>query len=97
MKEEVIKILHKYVDFSAYDRGGTTSVIVNTMADEIMELMEKLPDINIEEAEEMAKATDYACFAVESPGNPINFADAASFFLEGWYACCSHIARGGKK
>jgi hypothetical protein len=54
-------------------------------------IAERMPDINIEEAEEMAKATDYACFAVESPGNPINFADAASFFLEGWYACCSRL------
>lgn len=54
-------------------------------------IKERMPDINIEEAEKMAKATDYACFAVESPGNPINFADAASFFFEGWYACRSRL------
>lgn len=35
-------------------------------------------------AEEMAKKTDYACFAKEEPGNEINWADAGAFFLEGY-------------
>ena len=44
----------------------------------------RLPNITLEEAQDLAERTDYAAFAVEEPGNEINYADAAAFFLEGY-------------
>jgi hypothetical protein len=46
--------------------------------------LEKVPDIDIDKAEELAWETDYACFAIEEKGNEINKADAGAFFLEGY-------------
>ena len=43
--------------------------------------------ITFEEAEVLAKKSDYAWAAVEPEGNEINFADASAFFLEGFEHC----------
>jgi hypothetical protein len=40
--------------------------------------------MNLDEAEKLARNTDYAVFASEQDPNPINFGDAAAFFLEGY-------------
>ena len=43
-------------------------------------------------AEKLAKQTDYACEATHTDINPINWGDAAAFFLEGYeYATQKHI------
>ena len=39
-----------------------------------------IPEITIEQAEQLSMTTDYACFAV----GEINEADAGAFFLEGY-------------
>ena len=44
----------------------------------------KLPDISYAEAERLTERTDYMFMAVQMPGNDINKADAAAFFLEGY-------------
>ena len=51
--------------------------------------------MTLEEAEELAQQTDYAAFAVEEPGNEINYADAGAFFLEG-YEYAQKSIRDGK-
>jgi hypothetical protein len=43
-----------------------------------------LPPITLEKAEELWQRSDYGQGAVEMPGNEINTADAAAFFLEGY-------------
>ena len=43
-----------------------------------------LPPITLEKAEEMWPQSNYGQDAVEMPGNEINTADAAAFFLEGY-------------
>jgi len=40
-----------------------------------------IPEITLEDAEQLAMTTDYACFAT---GAEINTADAGAFFLEGY-------------
>ena len=39
--------------------------------------------MTLDEAEKLAKQTDYAFAAAETESNPINWGDAAAFFLEG--------------
>ena len=39
-----------------------------------------IPEITLEQAEDLAMTTDYACFAI----GEINTADAGAFFLEGY-------------
>lgn len=46
--------------------------------------MNTLPEMSLEEAEKLWQQTEYAFEAVEIPGNEINSADAAAFFLEGY-------------
>ena len=42
-------------------------------------------DMTLEEAEELAKRTDYALNLCDCDGlNPVNWADAGAFFLEGY-------------
>ena len=55
----------------------------------------RLPNITLEEAEELAQRTDYAVFAVEEEGNEINYADAGAFFLEG-YEYAQKLIKNGK-
>ena len=43
-------------------------------------------EITLEQAERLVKETGYAIEAAEQEENPINWADAAAFFLEGWNA-----------
>jgi len=43
-----------------------------------------LPDMDYEEAERLIERTDFMFMAVQMPGNKINKADAAAFFLEGY-------------
>jgi len=40
MKEQIIAILSRYIDLSAYDRGGTSTSIFNSIANEIMQIAE---------------------------------------------------------
>jgi len=40
MKEQIIAILSRYIDLSAYDRGGTSTSIFNSIANEIIEIVE---------------------------------------------------------
>ena len=50
-----------------------------------------LPNLTLDDAEELSKKCDYMFDAIETPDNEINTGDAAAFFLEGYYFAKSAI------
>lgn len=53
---------------------------------------ESAEEMTFDLAEKLAKETDYACEATHTDINPINWGDAAAFFLEGYkYASQKHL------
>ena len=50
----------------------------------IQNVTNSLPDLTLDEADILAKETDYACYACEDT-EEINWGDAAAFFIEGYH------------
>lgn len=49
------------------------------------------PPIDLDEADELIKKTDYIIEATHQDINPINLGDAAAFFIEGYEYCRRRI------
>ena len=96
IKERHAKLEHKSLDYRSFYNGwieGRIDMLVELREEKTEDTSENslhkhvvtnsLPDLTLDEADVLAKETDYACYACEDV-EEINWGDASAFFIEGY-------------